>query len=255
MDGRTYCVRNFHAHENYGTGHSNSNVSAIWMLCMDDMKRPEKKSTTIIRLITGALILISSGVTAYARLVPIPQSIMTFDSNRTDRLFDEMGVLKVPHIAPPVDIILQDLDANTVRMSDLKGKIVLLSFGATWSMACQVEMYAMEKLHKRLKDKNFTMVAISTQEPADRVRQFVKKSRLSFTVLLDPEGDIGSQFGVISIPTTYILSKDGSIIGLSIGFRRWDSEDAIALLKHLIDNGMEPSFQGTWFKPFPPVAE
>ena len=157
------------------------------------------------------------------------------DSQETDRLFRDMAVLNIPRILPPVDIELPDLNDRKLRLSDLKGKIVFLNFWATWCPSCKIEMPSMEKLHARLKGKNFAMVAVDLQEPASRVKAFVKRYKLSFTILLDSKGEVGSLFGVRSIPTTYILDTDGGIIGMVLGPREWDGKESIALFEHLIN--------------------
>lgn len=210
---------------------------------MNDLNVAKTKSTTVTGLIIGALILMVLAVMVYTRSGSILPTVMVSDGNRIDRLFYEMGVLKIPNIAPPMDIILKDLDGKTVKVSDLKGKIVFLNFWTTWCPACRVEMPSMERLHKRLADKDFAMVAISMQESATQVSTFFKEYRLSFISLLDSDGDVSSRFGAFSVPTTYILGKDGGIIGRAVGAREWDSKEAIALFEHLIDKGMEPSLQ------------
>jgi len=156
------------------------------------------------------------------------------DISKTDRLFLDMGIFKLLSLAPPVDIHLTDVNGKLVRVSDLKGKIVFLNFWTTWCPPCRVEMPAMQKLHQRLKDKDFVMIAINLQEPSSRVKAFNKKHKLSFTSLLDSSGEVGLRFGVRSIPITYILDKKGGMIGKALGAREWDSEKSIALFEHLM---------------------
>lgn len=160
---------------------------------------------------------------------------MQSDISKTDRLFLDMGIFRLRSLAPPVDIYLKDVNGKMVRVSDLKGKIVFLNFWTTWCPACRVEMPAMQKLHQRLKDKDFVMIAINLQEPASRVKVFNKKYKLSFTSLLDSSGKVGLRFGVRSIPITYILDKNGGMIGKAPGARDWDSEKSIALFEHLMN--------------------
>jgi peroxiredoxin len=152
-----------------------------------------------------------------------------------DRLFENVGILKIPHVAQPVEIQLKDTYGNTVRMSDFRGKVVFLNFWATWCAACVVEMPSMEKLHRRLKDKNFVMVAINVQESDTQVKAFFEKLKLSFTTLLDVNGEVAAGFAVNALPTTFVLDKEGRIVGAAIGPRKWDSRASIALFEHLIN--------------------
>ena len=150
-----------------------------------------------------------------------------------ERLFGNIGILKIPHISRPVEIKLKDVFGNTVSLSDFRGKIVFLNFWATWCPPCIIEMPSMEKLHRRFKDKSFVMVAINSQESDALVKSFFEKNKLSFTALLDSSGEVGSGFGVNALPTTFVLDKQGRIIGSALGPRDWNSQASIDLFDHL----------------------
>ena len=157
------------------------------------------------------------------------------DSRGMDRLFSTVGVIKVPPAEDPVKINLKDMNGKNTSLSDFKGKIVFLNFWTTWCPTCRIEMPSMEKLHQKLKNKDFAMVTINLQESASQVKGFFKEFKLSFTALLDTTGEVGASFGIRAIPTTYILDKTGRIIGQVNGSREWDSKEAIALFENLID--------------------
>lgn len=158
------------------------------------------------------------------------------ESQELDRLFSDIGVLKIPDPTDPVEITLKDPNGQQVSLSDLRGKIVFINFWTTWCLACVIEMPSMEKLHQKFKDKDFVMVAINLQESASKIKQFFKEYKLTFMALLDSTGDVGAGFGVHSIPMTYILDKNGRIIGKALGPREWESKDAIALFEYLTDS-------------------
>ena len=158
-----------------------------------------------------------------------------------ERLFEEIGVTRIPPTPIPIDISLPDLNGMMVKFSDFKGKIVFLNFWATWCPPCRFEMPAMEKLHKKLKDKDFVMLAVDLQDPASVVKQYFKKNKLTFKSLLDADGQVSGLFGVRSIPTTFILDKEGRIIGGAVGAREWNSQESVALFEHLINQEAVPS--------------
>jgi thiol-disulfide isomerase/thioredoxin len=158
------------------------------------------------------------------------------DSRGMDRLFSIVGVIKVPPAEDPVKINLKDMNGKNTSLSDFKGKIVFLNFWTTWCPTCRIEMPSMEKLHQKLKNKDFAMVTINLQESASQVKAFFEEFKLTFTALLDSTGEVSASFGIRAIPTTYILDKTGRIIGLVSGPREWDSKAAIALFENLIDN-------------------
>ena len=162
------------------------------------------------------------------------------DDKTLPRLFEEMGIVQMDEPIPiPIDVQLPDLNAKPVSFSEFKGKIVFVNFWATWCPPCREEMPAMEKLHTRLKNKDFVMVAVDLMEPASKVEAFFQEFKLTFMALLDTNGEVGSLFGIRSIPTTLILDKNGMIIGIAVGPRDWDSKKSIALFEYLIDREEE----------------
>ena len=163
------------------------------------------------------------------------------ESHQSDRLFEEMGITQIPPTPIPIDISLPDVDGMMVKFSDFKGKIVFLNFWATWCPPCRFEMPSMEKLHKKLKDRDFVMIAVDLQEPASVVKKFFKDYKLSFISLLDSEGEVAGLFGVRSIPSTFILDREGRIIGGAMGAREWDSKESVALFEHLMNEKAIPS--------------
>ena len=163
------------------------------------------------------------------------------ESQELDRLFSDVGVLKIPHPTAPVEIALKDPNGLQVSLSDLRGKIVFINFWTTWCLACVIEMPSMEKLHQKFKDKDFVMVAINLQESASKIKQFFKEYKLTFTTLLDSTGDVGAGWGVRSIPMTFILDKSGRIIGKALGPREWEGKESIALFEYLTDSDVASS--------------
>lgn len=166
-------------------------------------------------------------------------AIAETDRKEIDRLFEKAGILALPNNTPPVEIVLPDPDGRVVRISEFRGKIVLLNFWASWCFPCIIEMPAMEKLHKRFKHRNFVMVAINLQESAEQVKQFLKDHKLTFMTLLDSKGIVGTEFGIRSIPTTFILDKEGRLIGKALGPREWDGKEATELFEYLIDETLK----------------
>ena len=198
-----------------------------------------KKKIWVITLSLFATALITYMIISYDK----PESTLLIeentDSSEIDRLLRNMGVTKVPHLAPPVDFNLLDLTGKRVMLSDFKGKIVFLNFWTTWCPPCREEMTSMQKLYTRFTDKDFAMLAVSMNEPASVVKKFFTDYNLTFTSLLDSEGEIGARFGVRAIPTTYIIDRDGAIIGKAFGPRKWYGQKAIALFEHLINNTLQ----------------
>ncbi len=153
-----------------------------------------------------------------------------------EQLFSDLGILQIPPDTDPLEIKLQDPTGRPISLAEFRGKIVFINFWTTWCLACVIEMPSMEKLHQKFKDKDFVMVAINLQESASRVKQFYKEHKLTFTTLLDTTGDVGAGLGIRSIPTTFILDKNGRIIGKALGPREWEGKKSIALFEYLTDS-------------------
>jgi len=153
-----------------------------------------------------------------------------------EQLFSDMGVLQIPPDTDPLEIRLSDPTGRPISLSEFRGKIVFINFWTTWCLACVIEMPSMEKLHQKFTDKDFVMVAINLQESASRVKKFFKEHKLTFTTLLDITGDVGAGLGIRSIPTTFILDKNGRIIGKALGPREWEGKKSTALFAYLTDS-------------------
>ncbi len=178
--------------------------------------------------------LISLGVITYQKRKDILPMAPEDGGSEIDRLLKDMGIVKLPQLTIPVEIKLKDMHGSMVRLSDFRGKIVFLNFWTTWCPPCREEMPAMERLHQKLKGRDFVMVGINLQEPASLVRAFFNRYKLTFISLLDSDGAVGRTFSIQSIPSTLILDKEGRIMGAAVGAREWDSRKAIALFEHLI---------------------
>jgi peroxiredoxin len=176
---------------------------------------------------------------------PIKVSMSEFDGksighDRIGRLFKELGIIRLSGIAPPVEIELENLNGKSVNISDFKGNIVFLNFWTTWCPDCRAEMPEMEKLYVRFKEDDFVMVTINLKESSDKVSAFYEKHKLTFNALLDSDGNVGVAFGIRSIPTTFILDKQGGLLGKAMGPREWGGRKATELFQMLVGSKLLP---------------
>jgi thioredoxin-related protein len=93
----------------------------------------------------------------------------------------------------------------------------------------------MERLYNQVSKDHFEILAVDLREAEETVAQFAKDLNLSFPVLLDSQGTTGAIYGVQSIPTTFLVNKEGHLIGRLIGSREWDTDSFINLLETLIE--------------------
>ena len=140
-------------------------------------------------------------------------------------------VFSSPRPVPAFQV--EALGRENARLADLKGKVVLLNLWATWCPPCRAEMPSIQGLWAKLKDKSFTVMAVSVGEDRQKVRDFIDKTRYAFPVYLDPKGAVGQLFGASSIPTTYIIDKSGRAIAYAVGSREYGSAKAMAVFEEL----------------------
>ncbi len=114
-------------------------------------------------------------------------------------------------VAP--DFALRTADGGTVRLRDLRGKVVLLNFWATWCPPCKAEMPDLDALHREYgASQGFVVLGINMEESAEAVAAFAAERRISFPLLLDSDGQVsGKLFVVRSLPTSMIIDREGYI--------------------------------------------
>ena len=164
----------------------------------------EKKVNIIIWIIAICAIMIAA-YTFYSKnkttspIVQQQQSSTTTQSTQNNK-----------SIAP--DFNLKDLDGKSVKLSDYKGKIVILNFWAVWCQYCKQEMPDLNELNKELgKDNEAVIIAVDAQESSDTVKNYLSSNNINLKVLLDQDGSVSQTYGVTGFPTTFIINKDGSV--------------------------------------------
>ncbi len=117
-------------------------------------------------------------------------------------------------VAP--DFTLQALDGSAFRLSEQRGKPVVLNFWATWCGPCQNELPAIQKAAEHFGD-DVVFVGVDQGEKAEVVQSFVDKLGLTFTIPMDADGTIGYNYGVQGLPTTFFIDRNGVVQSLWMG--------------------------------------
>jgi len=139
-----------------------------------------------------------------------------------------------PKLAP--DFALSDLEGRAVRLSALRGKVVLVNLWTTWCPPCREEMPSMERLYRRLRGRGLELLAVSQDDPDARskVEAFVSEVGVTFPVLLDPRREAGEAYGVWGYPETFIVDREGRIVERVVGPRTWDAPEQVAAIEGLL---------------------
>jgi peroxiredoxin len=133
---------------------------------------------------------------------------------------------------PAVDFTLNDMDNKLHRLSDYRGRVVIVNFWASWCPPCRAELPSMERAYQALKQQGVVMLAINVGEDADTIFNFTADYPVSFPLLLDKEAKVINEYPVIGLPTSYIINPQGRLVYRVIGTREWTEPK---LMKAILD--------------------
>ena len=138
--------------------------------------------------------------------------------------------------APAPDFTLIDLMGRQHALPDYHGKVVLLNFWATWCGPCRVEMPSMDVLYQDLKPEGFEILAISSDPEGSVVTQpFAESKGLTFPILHDPDYRVSGQYGVRTLPMSFLVNRRGTLTHRVFGARNWNTPEARTLIHGLLN--------------------
>jgi peroxiredoxin len=168
-------------------------------------------------------------------------SVDTAVSAEVKELVTSLGLNPVEDKVSAPDFTLTNLKNKKVKLSDYRGKLVLLNFMDTGCHWCQKEMPHLQKLYDQFKGRDFVILVVFTdRRGAEAVAPFLQESGYTFfadTGVLDPTGGVSLMYRVAGTPTTFLIDREGEIIAWGIGYRRWSSQKARDLIAGLLESG------------------
>lgn len=143
---------------------------------------------------------------------------------------------EVGYLAPGFALEMMNQE-KAVNLSDYKGKVVLLNFWASWCFPCRKEMPSMQELYQIYKDRDFEILAVNMDKYSkEKVVSFVSNYGLTFPILLDRELKTALIYEVRSIPTSYIIDKNGIIKDKIIGGIHWTEPEMVNKIETLMES-------------------
>jgi len=144
--------------------------------------------------------------------------IITFSRGRfIDKDAEVNAEITAPYpgyLAP--DFAFEDLEGNTVRLSELRGKPVLLNFWATWCPPCRKEIPDLQRFYEQYGDR-ITLLGIDWGEDVEEVKRFLERYGATYTNLLDKDGKFFVRYRLTGLPTSYWIDEEGIIRGMWLG--------------------------------------
>jgi peroxiredoxin len=141
--------------------------------------------------------------------------------------------------APAFELELLGGDGS-LALSDLRGRVVLVNFWATWCESCEEEMPAMERLYRMLRAEGFELLAISVDSDAGEVAEFRDRLQLSFPIPLDPDKEVATAYQIFRFPESLLIGRDGLVAEKFVGPKDWDAPPYVARIRRLLQGDGAP---------------
>jgi thiol-disulfide isomerase/thioredoxin len=129
---------------------------------------------------------------------------------------------------------LSDAKGAAHRLSEYKGKVVLVNFWATWCEPCREEMPSLERLRSKLAGKPFEVLAVNYGESREKVASFLEREFVELPIVLDTQKEAGRRWEVGGLPMTFIVDTRGRIRYFTFGMRNWSDASVQGLVERLM---------------------
>jgi peroxiredoxin len=137
--------------------------------------------------------------------------------------------------APPApDFALPARDGGQVRLSELKGQVVMINFWATWCGPCRQEMPLLEQIHEKYEPLGFTMLGVNVEPDSDAAQAWLKGVPVSFPILFDRKSEVSASFGVEAMPSSVLIDREGHVRHVHRGYKAGDESVYADLIRGLV---------------------
>jgi peroxiredoxin len=135
---------------------------------------------------------------------------------------------------PAPDFTLTNLDGEKVKLSDLKGQVVMINFWASWCGPCRQEMPLLNDIYAGYKKAGFVLLGVNLDESADDAKAFLKKTPVNFPVLLDSQGKVADLYKNQAMPSSYFVDRKGNLVHLHQGYKPGEEAEYKRVIKKLL---------------------
>jgi peroxiredoxin len=120
---------------------------------------------------------------------------------------------------PAPAFALQSRDGAQVSLASQKGNVVMVNFWASWCVPCRQEMPHLQALYDRYDSLGFELLAVNVESDLDDARKWLEETPVTFPVLFDPKNEVSKQYKVISMPSTVLIGRDGTMRFIHHGYK------------------------------------
>jgi thiol-disulfide isomerase/thioredoxin len=161
--------------------------------------------------------------------------ILAVASLQAKELLLSKNLTSISPVVQAPSLKLNSLEDNMVNIKDFKGKVVIVNFWATWCPPCRAELPSLSRMYEKYKSKNIVVLAVNIGEDAGTAFSYLNnlEPSPSFPVLLDTDTKTMRRWGVVGIPTTFIINKKGQIVYKAIGGRDFDDKNLVNKITEL----------------------
>ena len=153
--------------------------------------------------------------------------------NAIDSAMKDLDLIRPARAKMADDFAVKTVDGGTFRLSEHRGKVVLVNFWATWCRPCLEEMPAMQRLYHAQARDGFVLLAVSVDADPRVVKPFVSDHKLTFHIGLDVKMELANAYGVRALPASFLVDRTGHLAALALGPRQWDGRAARTLVTGL----------------------
>jgi peroxiredoxin len=161
-------------------------------------------------------------------------SLASAGDERLAPLVKALELRAYPSVTAPPNFSGHTVDAREVSLAKLRGKVLIVNFWASWCAECRPEMPVLERLHRERAARGLAVIGVNARETSQAVQRYARELDLTFPLVLDPRGAINTLYGVVGLPTTFLIGRDGRAIAFGVGPREWGSPAALTLIETLL---------------------
>jgi len=151
-----------------------------------------------------------------------------------------VGILFAPAVQAEVlegaapDFTLKSRSGENVKLSELRGDVVMINFWASWCAPCRQEMPLLEDMYKKYNDLGFVLLGVNVEEDSSKASELLREVPVSFPVLYDTTNDVTKLYKVVAMPSTVMVDRDGNMRYLHRGYLPGYEEEYIKQIKELV---------------------